>query len=324
VYQRFQHLGPHADRAVNNSYSSLTSLSQLNHNTLIPHANANWNAICEPASTITLGEDSMNRILMSLLVLAFAAASQANAGVIIGGSLNNGNLDRTHAVEIVPGFFLPKPDVWQNVGTRSITGPYEDEMSSEPWAGPAPTPVTTDGNLNPPPPDGCDGPDCAVFFKPFSGSFSGGPPNGAATGHLYQDNPGTAGVLYTLTGWAGAEANALAGVMFAIDFLDAGNVLIASSTLDLVAAGLFTPNGQPFNYKEYTVTGVAPANTATVRARASMIDGIPNPNGGGQAIVVDDFTLTDETGRTVSEPATLALVVLSMIGLAQIGRRRTE
>lgn len=264
----------------------------------------------------------MNRILMSLLVLGFAAAGEANAVVIIGGSVNNGNLDRAHAVQIVPGFFLPKPDIWQNAGVRSITGPYEDEMSSEPWAGPAPTPVTTDNSLNPPFPDGCgdvnvDG-DCAVFFKAFSGNAT----DGTATGHLYQDNPGTPGMLYTLTGWAGAEANFMAGAEFAIDFLDAGNAVIGSAVLDLIAAGLFTPNGEPFNYKEYQVAGVAPASTATVRARVSMIDGIANPAGGGQAFVVDDFTLTEETSGTVPEPATLALVLLGMAGLAQKIRRR--
>src|SRR6478736_3188118 len=111
----------------------------------------------------------MKRLLIFFAVALLVACGTcaANAQIIIGGSVNNGNLDRTHAVEIVPGFFLPKPDVWQNIGFRTISGPYEDEMSSEPWAGPAPTPVTTDGNLNPPPPDGCGGPDCGVFLKPF-------------------------------------------------------------------------------------------------------------------------------------------------------------
>src|SRR3954471_5652598 len=98
--------------------------------------------------------------------------------------LTNGNLDKTYAQEInppAPGFFLAKPSTWINLGTRTITGPYEDEMSSEPWAGPAPTPVTTDAN-GLPEPDGV-GPgnlDAAVFFKPFSGGGSNGP----ATGHL--------------------------------------------------------------------------------------------------------------------------------------------
>lgn len=243
--------------------------------------------------------------LCAVVVLAAVATPPAYANLLV-----NGNLDETQPVEIVPGFFLPKPAVWINVGTRAITGPYEDEMSSEPWAGPAPTPVTADGS-NLPAPDGCDGPDCAVFFKGFSGNAT----NGAATGHLYQDVPATPGENYTLRGWAGAEQNFFAeGAVFALDFLDAGGGLLSSAQLDLLSAGLKTPNGEPFSYKQYTVSGVAPAGTVAVRARASMLNGEPNPNGGGQAFVVDDFVLV------VPEPATLA--VLGMLTVGVVGRRR--
>lgn len=217
--------------------------------------------------------------------------------------LTNGNLDRVHDVEIVPGFFLPKPDNWENVGFRSISGPYEDEMSSEPWAGPAPTPVTTDGLLNPPPYNA--NPDYGVFFKPFSGNAT----DGAATGHLYQDVPGTAGTEYTLSGWAGAEPNFLGGAFFAVEFLDASETRIGGNSLDLIAAGLFIDNGQPFDYKLYSVSAIAPAGTVTVRARASMIDGTANPAGGGQAYVVDDFTLIPEPS------AALCLVLLGAVGV---------
>jgi hypothetical protein len=157
-----------------------------------------------------------------------------------------------------------------------------------------------------------------VFFK----SFTGGGANGAATGHLFQDNPGTPGELYTLTGWAGAEANFLAErAEFAIEFLDAGNNLLGATVLDLLAAGLLTDNGLPFDYKEYMVAAVAPAGTATVRVRASFINGTANPAGGGQAFVVDDFTLT--SGARVPEPGTLALIALGMIALVRASRRRT-
>ena len=220
--------------------------------------------------------------------------------------LTNGNIDRVHDVEIVPGFFLPKPDVWENVGFRTITGPYEDEMSSEPWAGPAPTPVTADGVANPPP---YTEPDYGLFFKPFSGGGNNGP----ATGHLYQDVPGTPGEQYTLTGWAGAEPNFLGGAQFALEFLNGGGGLIGGAELDLIAAGLFTDNGQPFDYKEYSVIAIAPAGTVTVRARASMLDAIGNPAGGGQAFVVDDFVL-------VPEPTTAIAMIL--VGAAAFARRR--
>jgi hypothetical protein len=156
-----------------------------------------------------------------------------------------------------------------------------------------------------------------VFFK----SFSGGGANGTATGHLFQDNPGTPGELYTFTGWAGAEPNFLAGAEFAIEFRDAGNSLIGATVLDLLAAGLLTDNGQPFDYKEYALNAVAPAGTVTVRVRASMIAGMANPVGGGQAFVVDDFTLT--SGARVAEPGTLALIALGMFGLVRASRRRT-
>jgi hypothetical protein len=238
-------------------------------------------------------------------------------GVVIGGSaeaaslLVNGNLDRTYAQEIVPAFFLPKPSNWVNEGSRAISGPYEDEMSSEPWAGPAPTPVTTDGLLNGPPPAGFDGPDGAVFFKAFSGNAT----DGAATGHLYQDVAASAGLIYTLTGWAGAELNYLANRSeLALEFLNGSGAILGTVTLDLVAAGLLTPNGQAFNYKQYTVSGTAPANTATVRSRVSMIGGTANPAGGGQAFVVDDFEL-----NVVPEPSIAALILLA--GTALVGRR---
>jgi hypothetical protein len=253
----------------------------------------------------------MRRLLTLFLVVTFLACafSTANAANL----LTNGTLDDVIPTEIVPAFFLPKPTVWQNIGTRAITGPYEDEMSSEPWAGPAPTPVTTEGSgLNSP--DGCGGLDCAVFFKPFSGNVA---TNGPATGHLQQAVPGSPGVTYALTGWAGAEPNALmGGAEFAIDFLNGGGGLISSSVINLLPT-LQVPNGESFSYKKYSVVGVAPAGTASVRARASMIDAIGNPAGGGQAFVIDDFSLD-----VVPEPASAALVLIGLCGMLGIMRRR--
>src|SRR4051794_7272732 len=123
--------------------------------------------------------------LFAVLGLMAYATQAAKAVVLIGGAINKGDFYNNYPQKKqtpTPGFFLAKPTVWQNIGTRTITGPYEDEMSSEPWAGPAPTPVTTDGN-GLAEPDGCsNGLDCGVFFKPFSGNAT----DGLATGHLQQ------------------------------------------------------------------------------------------------------------------------------------------
>jgi uncharacterized protein (TIGR03382 family) len=256
------------------------------------------------------------RILLVVLGLVALGDSIANAA---GNVLTNGNLDLTSAQEILPGFPLPKPDGWVNVGTRTLSGPYEDELSSEPWAGPAPTPVTADGLLNPPFPEGCGGPDCGVFFKPFTGNLSTGD---LATGHLYQHSAGTPGMKYILTGWAGAEAGysgLVAGgptkTELALEFLDAGSTIIGGSVLDLAAAGLGSGVGVPFGYKEFMVMAVAPAGTTTVQSRVSMIDGYGTS--GGQAFVVDDFTL-----MCIPEPASMTLGFLGLVGLVGLVRRR--
>jgi hypothetical protein len=246
--------------------------------------------------------------LFVVLGLFTSGTRVANAVVVIGGNVKNGNLDDTYAQLITGTFFLPKPTVWQNVATRAITGPYEDELSSEPWAGPAPTPVTASGT-GLPSPDGCgtNNLDCAVFFKPFSGNAANGP----ATGRLFQDNFATPGMIYQMTGWAGAEANALmADAQFSIRFLDGGNNDIGGTTLSLLPT-LQIPNGQPFNYKPYLLAAVAPAGAVTVRAEVAMIGATPNPLGGGQAFVVDDFML--ESG--VPEPSTLFLLAIGAVSL---------
>lgn len=252
---------------------------------------------------------------VSVVLFAIGLVACVTSAVDAQNLLTNGNLDLTDAVEInppAPGFFLPKPESWVNEASRAITGPYEDEMSSEPWAGPAPTPDTTDGNANPPHPDGCGGPDCAVFFKPFSGNAT----EGAATGHLYQDVPAIAGQEYKLTGWAGAEANALlGGAEIALEFLDAGGSVIGGNVIDLLPT-LYVDNGEAFDYKLYTATAVAPAGTVWARARASMINAMGNPLGGGQAFVVDDFTLL-----AIPEPSAIALGGLSLLATLAIRRR---
>jgi hypothetical protein len=98
---------------------------------------------------------------MCVLGMVVGQAVPASAANLV----TNGDLDLTHAEEIVPSFFQPKPSFWVNVGIKSVSGSYNDELTSESFAGTVPTSATTDGLLNPPSPDGCDGPDCGVFLK---------------------------------------------------------------------------------------------------------------------------------------------------------------
>ena len=172
-------------------------------------------------------------------------------------------------------------------------------MQSLPFFGPPPTPNTNPGDLG-------------VYFQPITGTRS----NGAATGHLYQDNPATPGLTYTLTGWAGAEQNALlSDAVLAVEFLDGGGNEIPLSGTELsILPTLFASNGQPFNYRQYTLSAIAPAGTVSVRARASMLGGVSNPAGGAQGYVVDDFSLV------VPEPGSFGLI--SMVAAALFARRR--
>jgi len=225
------------------------------------------------------------------LMVAVSGLAQANL-------LQNGSMD-------LPGSGLPITS-WTKAESKTFSGPTTDLASLEPWAGPAPTPVTPS--------------DQGLFFKAFQGNVTTGD---LATAHIYQDVPGTAGVEYRLTGWAGSEANYSGNIVgsptksqLAIDFLGAGNAVLGSSVLDMVL-GVGNGGSNPaFGYQQFSVSGVAPANTLNVRARISMIDGYSNPAGGGQAYVADDFVLL-----AVPEPATFALVGLAVMGLVGIRRR---
>ena len=214
--------------------------------------------------------------------------------------LTNGNMD---AVDPAGTWQLgATPTDWIAVARRGADLAYLDGAASEGFA-----------NHN-------SGGTSGLFFKAFTGNPPWDPTAGSVDADVYQDNPGTPGMKYILTGWAGAEAN-YSGLnmpgeqsFFAIDFLGAGGVPLSSAVLGLEAAGLGGPDPS-LNYEQFSVSAIAPIGTETVRARVSMEDGVffQDP---GQAFVADEFSLT-----CVPEPTSVVLLGLSLIGLAGIRRR---
>lgn len=229
---------------------------------------------------------------LSVTVLLASGGGIAQADLLVNGNLNTASIGPQT---------LATPTGWQVTATRASTGTFMDGCSAEAFA-----------NAAIPDPGGAYG----LFFKAFQGSVTN-----AITVNFYQDRPATAGLTYFLTGWAGAGAG-YSGLMassptksqFSIQFLDPFNAVLDSTVLDLDQLGV--ANGNPFNYKEYSLMATAPAGTAKVRVGASMIDGLSNPAGGDQAFVVDAFTLQ------IPEPSAISLAFLGLAGLMAWRRRK--
>ena len=179
-----------------------------------------------------------------------------------------------------------------------------------------------------------------VVFNSTEGDFPGFPDVIFVDADLTQTVPGTPGAIYQMSGWAYFEGGYAGGVdtiatgtgatraglpsltdtFFALEFLDAGNaVLPGSVVIELRANGQVNNPDQTEatrNWLQHVLVGTAPAGTANVRVRASMVDGEFNVDLPHQAAWVDDFSLT-----IVPEPATW-LIGLIGIGLAGAVRRR--
>ncbi len=180
-----------------------------------------------------------------------------------------------------------------------------------------------------------------VVFNSTEGDFPGFPDVIFVDADLLQTVPASPGQEYKMTGWAYFEGGYAGGVdtidplsgttraglpsltdtFFALEFLDAGNVVLPGSVqIELRANGqVNNPDITEMtrNWLQHTLVGTAPANTVNVRVRASMVDGEFNVDLPHQAAWVDDFSL-----EAVPEPTTW---LLGLLGLAIVGaiRRRS-
>ena len=212
--------------------------------------------------------------------------------------LSNGNLD---AVTVTTQLGAT-PTGWSATSSKAVEGPFNDGLSSENFAN-----VLDPGGFG-------------VFFKPFQGTLT----DKVSASLVSPPTAATAGLPYKMTGWAGAEANYIGltdptvGSQFHLKFFN-GSTLLSDIPLDLVTAGLGvgapTPPATGFNYHPFSITATAPVGTNNARVEADMINAYGNPAGGGQAFVVDAFSLT------VPEPASLGVLAIGALGL--VSRRRS-
>ncbi len=111
---------------------------------------------------------------------------------------------------------------------------------------------------------------------------------------------------------------------FAIEFLDAGGMEISKVVLILDDSNVpnddhVSPNATLADamWSQHMVMGFAPLGTASVRVRASMIDGVFNVDP-RQSGFYDDFSLI----KTIPEPTSVLLGLIGVLGLVGLTRRR--
>ena len=212
----------------------------------------------------------------------FVFCSSGRADLLI-----NGNLDDPpdHETDVATGWTLEEPDVDQ----------FGDPVNSATFASFA--------NHTP-------GGERGLWLRSFEGGLGGDEPL-TVDAHLYQDVAGVAGVQYTLSAWFRMEENysgldplAPTHTLLALEFRDGVGSPLFIAELDIDVA--YNPDN---TWQQFTVISIAPIGTATVRVRASMIDGVfadTNP----QSAFVDDFVLVPAPG------------VFGLLGIAALSPRR--
>lgn len=241
----------------------------------------------------------MKKMICTFLVMGLVAcgAGIENASANL---LSNGSLDTASVA--APSL----PASWTVDQYKTASGPSSDLVSLEGFPV-----IGIDTNPG----------DVAGFLKAFQGTIANG-----ANVDLYQGVAGTPGQQYRLSGYFGAGINysgliaaTTTQTQLAIEFdgdNDRSNGFISSAILDVQAAGLVSGPFPGFGNKLFSISGTAPAGTAFVRARASMLNGY-NPNAGADpSAFIDDFSLT-----AVPEPATLSMLGLAAVGLIGFRRR---
>jgi hypothetical protein len=150
-----------------------------------------------------------------------------------------------------------------------------------------------------------------VWLRPFVTTV----PEGDAT--ITQTVSGTPGTPYTFSAWSRWEANYSGGqtgtptqTQLELAFLDASNAVIGSP----LSLDLRTQQMNDNMWRQHSLTGVAPAGTASVRVSAIANDMFNTS--GAQSAFFDDFSLA------IPEPATMALGLVAMAGFVALVRRR--
>jgi hypothetical protein len=177
------------------------------------------------------------------------------------------------------------------------TGTVPDNWTTWAWGGGwATRQISTPPSLTP------DAPDGSYYMANGGGSSAGG--------GEFQTVAGTAGLDYQLTVDSGAQAWWLPYGEMRMFFLDASSTQLAQSiqpTIDPAVYGQNYDIAHPWS--SYTLSAVAPANTAFIKVEFA------SPNGTG-TVWFDNAVLT-----AVPEPSILAMLAAGSLGL--LGWRRS-